>query len=220
MIPTLLMNVALLSTALLCGPAAAADNELSLELGSFGTSDSRFDMIRDSATIGTVGGRLGVAVLDNLSVVAGYHRGTWGSQVDVNDVTQDAGFQAAYQGNQILLGPKADVRLTDWFSPYVTLQGGLFFGRVLLDEDSVHDDNINQITASGLAPGGVAALGFDLVPIRQRKQLRFGTHLELGTGLVAASGFSATPPGGGDKVEIARFGFGGFYMRWGIGAYF
>ncbi|NOY26664.1 MAG: outer membrane beta-barrel protein [Oligoflexia bacterium] len=220
MLPTRIMKVALLSTALLAGPAAAADNELSLELGSFGTSDSRFDMIQDSAAIGTVGGRIGLALLDNLSVVAGYHRGTWGSQVDVNEVTQNTDFQIAYQGNQVLLGPKADVRVTDWFSPYVTLQGGVFFGRVLLDEDAVHDDNVNQIAANGWAPGGVAALGFDLVPVRQRKRLRFGTHLEMGTGLVAASSFSATPPGGGDKVEIARFGFGGFYMRWGIGAYF
>lgn len=220
MLTTALLSTAILATAILAGPAQAADHELSLELGSFGTADERFDLFRDSSTIGTMGGRVGVAVHDNVSVLVGYHRGAWGSKVEVDDGDDYPYFQAAYKGNQVLVGPKADIRVTDWFRPYGTVQGALFFGRVFLDDDPDHDDNINQIVATGFSPGGVAALGFDLVPFRPRKQLRFGSHLEMGYGLTAASGFKATPPGGGEKIEIARFGFGGFYLRWGVGAYF
>ena len=216
----------ILLAALAAGPARAADNEISLELGSLGTQDNRFNLVHDRAQMGTYGGRVGLKVLDNLGVLVDIQHGAWGNTVDVygsSDTYYDetgSTFTAAYRGSQVLVGPKADLRVTDWFHPYVTIQGGLFFGRVLLDDDGQHTDNANQIAATAFQPGGVAALGLDLVSIRMRHQLRFGSHLELGYGLAAASSFKATPPGGGDKIEIARFGFGGFYAKWGVGAYF
>lgn len=232
-----LFPMSLFTLALLAAPATAADHELSLELGGFGTMDERFDMFRQSPMVGTLGLRGAVALHDNVAIVLGVHHGAWGSSVEVDgegseyddedyyyyysyEDEGDADFQAAYRGNQVLVGPKVDVRIVDAFRPYATVQAALFTGTVRLDDDPDHDDNENQLKATALQPGGVAALGFDLVPLRPRQPLRFGTHLELGYGLTAATGFQAKPPGGGEKVEIARFGFGGFYMRWGVGAYF
>lgn len=221
--------IPILLAGALCGPARAADHELSLELGALGTADERFDLFREGALIRTWGARGGVALHENVSVLLGYHRGAWGSEVGISaedgegDGDDDGvdTFQAAYQGHHLLLGPKVDLRVTDWLRPYGTVQGAALIGRVLLDDDPDHDDNENQLSATSVNPGGVVALGVDVVPIRKRQALRFGSHLEMGYGLMAATGFTATPPGGGgEKFEIARFGFGGFYLRAGVGAYF
>ena len=74
--PSILMFIAAFA-----GQASAADNELSFELGAFGTADERFDMFDESATIGTLGVRGAFAVHDRVNIVAGYHTGAWGQDV-------------------------------------------------------------------------------------------------------------------------------------------
>lgn len=221
------MLTALSLLALLAAPADAADNELSFELGSIGTMDDRFDLFHDRELFGTMGVRGAVAVHDRVNIVASWQHAGTGNQVEVEGESSDdeysyQTFQAAYHGHHVTLGPKADVELWDWAFPYVTVQGAMFFGRVLLDDDPEHDDNPGQLKASAVSPGGVAALGMDIVPVKTRGgAVGFGSHVELGYGLTAASSYKAKPASGnGERAEIARFGFGGFYLRAGVGLYF
>lgn len=217
------------------GEAQAAENELSLEVGSFGTSDDRFDLFHERNLLGTWGARLGVAVHPRVGIVAGYHYATAGNTVesegsysyyeddDYDEEYYEAGtFQAAYRGHHLQLGPKVDFPVDDWGFPYLTLQGAMFIGQVLLDEDIDDDENINQLKATSVNPGGIAAVGIDIVPLHlPSRKLSFGGHLELGYGLTAATGFTADlPTGTNSEAEIARFGLGGFYLRTGLGVYF
>lgn len=224
----------LLLAASLAGSAQAADHEISLELGAFGTVDDRFDMFDEGNTIGTMGLRGAFAVHDRVNIVVGYHTGAWGQDVVTGDdeeyyYTYDTDgdyveggflFRSAYRSHQLLLGPKADVRITDWLYPYATIQGALFAGTVRMDDDPDQDDNSNQLKGTGFSPGGVAALGIDLVPIASRRAVRAGSHLEMGYGLVATGVYKAKVSSTDQREEISRFGMGGFYMRWGVGVYF
>lgn len=214
--------------AALSAPGRAADNEISLELGSFGTHDDAFELFHDNGQLGTVGFRGGLGLSRHLGVVAGWHHAATGNTVEVQSSTATDSesryqtFQAAYRGHHFLIGPKLDTTALGWFHPYATVQGALFVGRVLMDDDPDVDDNPGQLQATAVSPGGVAALGWDIVPVRPGGgQIGIGWHIEAGYGRVATTSYRAHPPGGnGDPAEIARFGLGGFYLRTGVGLYF
>ena len=226
MISPLLAFALLLSTAL--SPAHAASHELSLELGSFGTRDDRFDLFHERSLLGTYGLRGGIALHDRVSLLVGAHYASTGNEVWVeggsnyeDDYEEEgASFRAAYRGAHLLVGPKLDIPVADWGFPYLTVQGALFVGRVYLDEGPDDTENAGQLAATGLNPGGVAAVGLDIVPVHLRGgRTGFGSHIEMGYGLVAATGFDQKPEVG-EAAEIARFGMGGFYLRAGVGVYF
>ncbi len=218
--------------AALSSPGRAADNEISVELGSFGTSDDRFDLVHDRGQLGTWGVRGGIGLSEHLGVVAGWHHTATGNQVEVESTFDETvsydgeylyqNFQAAYRGNHFLVGPKVDTAVWGWFHPYATVQGALFVGQVLFDDDPEVDDNPGQLKATAVSPGGVAAVGWDIIPVHfGGGQSGVGWHLEGGYGLVAAAAYKAKPASGnGDPAEIARFGLGGFYLRTGVGLYF
>lgn len=221
---------------ILLAPARAADHELSLELGALGTADDRFDLFDDAALVGTLGLRGGYALHDRVSLLLGYHIGAWGQGVEDGsgfdetttgyyyDEYDDGGGQelmhASYRMHLFSLGPKADLRVADWLYPYATVQGLLAPGTVRLDDDPKREDNLNQLRGGGLTGGGAAALGLDIIPLARRQAVRAGAHLEMGYGLLAARGYKGRVGVQDQKVELARFGMGGFYLRWGVGVYF
>lgn len=234
------MLTAIILGALLGADANAASHELSLELGSFGTSDDRFELFHERNLLGTYGLRAGLAVHPRVAVMLGYHYATAGNTVETDDsygyydydydyyddeyyedYYEEGNFQAAYRGHHLLLGPKVDIPIDDWGFPYLTVQGAMFVGQVLLDEDPSDDENVNELKATALNPGGVAAIGIDIVPLHlPSRKASFGGHIEMGYGLTAATGYTAKLPTGQSEAEIARFGLGGFYLRTGLGVYF
>lgn len=229
------MTTILSLVTLLAAPASAASHELSVELGSLGTRDERFELFHERNLLGTFGLRGAVAVHPRVAIVGGWHYATAGNAVEsesfyadedyeyYEDYYEQGAFQAAYRGHHLLVGPKVDFPVDTWGFPYLTVQGGLFIGQVLLDEDRDDDENINQLKATAFAPGGVAAVGVDIVPLRlPSAQVGFGGHLEAGYAASLDTSYKGELPTGTGltEAELARFGLGGLYLRAGIGVYF
>lgn len=218
--------LSILTTLLLSAPQAhAADHEVAAQWSMMGATDDRFDLIHDRDRISTFGLRGGVAVHDRVSILAGWHRGAWGSDVELYGEGDDGDweyrtFGAAYRGNRFTLGPKVDVQAVDYFTPYATVQGVLMVGRLLVDEDPEEEDDLNQLAATGLQPGGLAAIGFDIVPYRAGR-LGVGFHVEGGYVLTAVGAYKAdAPTNENSQIELTRWGYGGFYTNAGVGLYF
>lgn len=211
---------------LFSAPAAhAADHELSAEWSMMGATDDRFDLVHDRDRISTFGLRGAVAVHDRVSIVGGWHHGAWGSDVEMYGEGDDGDWDyrvmgAAYKGNRFVLGPKVDIPAVEYFTPYATVQGVLMVGNLLVDEDPEQEDELNELRATGIQPGGLGALGFDIVPYRAGR-LGVGFHVEGGYVLTAVGAYKAeVPTNENSTVELSRWGFGGFYVNTGIGVYF
>lgn len=225
--------------SLLCVDARAASNELSVEIGSLGTRDERFELFHERNLLSTWGLRGGVAVHPRVAILAGWHHATAGNAVEMETLTGSSGytgddeyyydeeglgaFQAAYRGEHFTLGPKVDLPIDDWGFPYLTVQGALFVGKVLLDEDATDETNLNQLKGTAFSPGGLAAAGIDIVPVHlAHGKLDLGGHLELGYATTLDTTYRGELPTGTGltQAELARFGLGGFYLRAGVGVYF
>lgn len=225
------MLTAITLAALASAPAAAADHEFSVEYGISSATDDRFDLVHDRDRISTFGLRGAVAVHDRVNILVGWQTGSWGAEIDNYgydydyydedyDYYDEGGIAAAYRGHRLTLGPKADLEFGGYFHPYATLQGVLYVGTLLVDDDTEADDNLNQLKATGLQPGGRAGLGFDIRPYTAGA-LTFGFHIEGGYELTAVGAYKAeAPTNPNTQIEIARYGFGGFYGTAGIGVYF
>ncbi len=219
----------LVGTAHADQPAGAKmdGHEVSLELGTFGAPDAAWDVLGDGYPVGSYGGRIGYGLTPNVTLVAGYHHAYDGSGVDGEFGGDDRElFATSFRSHQITVGPKVRWNLKPWIAPYATVQALGWLGHARLDDDTEADDNPNQYDYTGFAPGGVAAAGVDLKPLKLAKGVRLATHLEMGYGIT--SRMTLTQDGGsdpantdGDKAaELGKVGFRGFTLRWGVGLRF
>ncbi|MFZ5477843.1 MAG: hypothetical protein ACOZNI_13800 [Myxococcota bacterium] len=210
-----------MTTLLFIGAALAADDEISVELGWIGAHDRAWDVFSRGDSYGTVGLRVGKEVHDRVAIVAGWQHGTVGADVESDDDgddydydTGDTGlssgsFRAAFYGNQLTLGAKADVELLPWLHPYATVQGVGVVAVVRFDDDLDDDENATQVQRTGFSGGLLAAGGVDF-PIRVKGDVAIAPYLELGYGFVAPIRFD----------ELGEVGFGGFAGRTGVGVRF
>jgi len=202
-------------------------HEISLELGTFGAPDEAWDILGDGAAVGSYGGRIGLGLTKNLSIVAGYHHAYDGGQVEgeIGDDWQEL-FSTSFRSHQIALGPKLRWNVKPWFAPYATVQALGWIGHARLDDDTEADDNPNQYAYTGFAPGGVGAAGVEFRPVKVTRGLRLATHLEFGYGITGQmtlrqdAGTDAANRDGDNAAELGRIGFRGFTMRWGVGVRF
>lgn len=202
-------------------------HELSLELGTLGAPDSAWRYLGSSSYIPSYGARVGFGITPAIAVVASWHRGQDGAEIEGPGATDDdVLFRTAFTSHQIAVGPKLQWRWKPWLAPYATLQGLGVVGRARLDDGFDEDDNPNQYTYRGFAPGGMVTGGVDLKPVRVAKGVRLGTHLEMGYALT--SRMTLVQEGGKDPanssnngdVELGSVGFRGFTMRFGVGVNF
>lgn len=206
--------IALLSLAL--SPAHAASNELNFELGSFGAHDPNWELFSSDERVSTWGFRGGLAVNGFTTVLLGWQHsadgGTNGDAYSYDDAEAGTSYTwgLAMTTNQIAAGPKFDLEVFPWLRPYATVQAIAWLSTVRMDDDTSDEENINEIARTGIAPGGIAALGVDLIPMRADRKVRPATYLEAGYGLAA-------PVKVGDLGKIQ---FDGFYLHWGVGARF
>lgn len=204
----------LLTLAALSAPASAGTNELAFELGALGSSDRNWDLFSDGPLLSSMGLRAGYGVNDWLTVVGTWQTARDGSVLyiesyDANEyLDQDA--LLSLRTNQLSLGPKFSLDLFSWLHPYATVQGLALLGTVRMDDDAQHDDNLNQYKSSAVTGGGFAALGLDFILLREDRPIRPATYLEMGYGRTANLAFD----------DIGTLGFGGFALRWGVGARF
>lgn len=195
--------------------AHAANHELNLELGRLGTQGEAFEVLSHYGTMGSVGARGGYALGERLTLVADYQHSQLGGSIDSYD-EEDGEYMAdgligfALRAQQIGVGVKYDVELWPWLHPYGTAQALGVVGVLRMDDDTEDDDNVNELRRVGVAPGGVAALGLDLIALRADRPVRPATYLEAGYAYVA-------PMKLGDAGDLD---FRGFYLRWGLGARF
>ncbi len=214
-----MITALILTTGALAGSTDGMDNELSLEVGSFG-ADEQWTAFSSSAQMGTVGVRAGYALSPNLTIVAGWHRGRHGGSLIVE--TYDDGdylyneIGLDFTGHQLTLGPKVDYQLTHWLRPYATVQALGFFGKIRLDEDT-SDDELQRFRAQTF--GGIGALGIDLVPGSPRRTVHPASYLELGYGHAFSMNFEDSDAGN-EPAPIGSMGFSGLYLRWGVGVRF
>lgn len=200
-------------------PAAAADHQVDLDLGvqGAGYDNEDWDLFSDSDALSTYGARVGVALGEHLSVLVGYQRGVTGAEIYQDSYWEDDGvdapgdeFVAAYYSHTLALGPKLSARASRVLSPYGTLLLTGQYATVRLDADPVIDDDATQLTATGMAPGAVAAAGLDVaLPFKQRAWTP-ATFAELGYGHTLALDFDS----------LGELSFSGVYLRWGVGVRF
>ena len=197
--------------------AQAADNEVSLELGSLHNGDWGSSYFSESNAIPSVGLRLGYALSDRLAVTLGYHHSARGSEFDFYGYSDDYEYStsqpavfSAFFGNELTVGVKYDMELTSYLHPYASGQALVMHGTAVLDDDLSEDDNSTVFRASSIAPGGMATLGIELRLPNSRLPITPAAHLEMGYAYVGSLDFA----------ELGDMQPGGFVVRSGIGARF
>lgn len=201
--------------SLFLNPAHAASDELNFELGQFGAQDASWDMFSDRTHVGSWGFRGGKSLGNFTTIVLSWQHsmdgGAVGEDYDYDeDSVSFSPWYLALTTNQLAVGPKFDLEVFPWLHPYGTVQAMGWLGTVRMDEDIEDDENPNEIAKTGFAPGGIAALGLDLIPLRADRKVRPATYVEAGYGY-------ALPMKVGDLGEVQ---FSGFYLHWGVGARF
>jgi hypothetical protein len=200
---------------LMIGAALAADDEVSFEVGWIGAHDRAWDVFAGGDAYGTFGLRVGKEIHPRVAIVAGWQHGNVGSDVYTDGDTSyyddgyDSGFRAAFYGDQVTLGAKADVELLPWLHPYATAQGIGARAMVRFDDDLEDDENPTQVQRVGLSGGIYAAGGLDF-PIRVKGDVAIAPYMEYGYGLIAPIHFG----------DVGQLGFSGFAGRTGVGVRF
>jgi len=197
-----------LGTALLSAPALAADNELSIELGTFHNGDTDFGVFSDGEYMPSWGLRLGVAPLRNLAVVGGWHRVRRGADLYIDDWTHIG--RAAFFADEFTLGVRGDVMIGQALLPYAMVQGLGMVGRVKFDDDPDDKGSPGQFAESAVAVGGLAVAGVELRIPKGNAPFTLAWHIEAGYGLTSALDFERT----GDMTPR------GFVLRSGVGVRF
>lgn len=194
---------------LLASPALAAEHSLSVELGSMRNTDPAYDTFSTSDTMPSRGLRGQLAVHDRIGLFAGWHRVRRGASLSAGNSTVGT---AAFLADEFTLGARVDAPVGGLLAPYISASGLLMRGVTRFDDDPTDADSPGQVSAAGLAPGGIAAGGLQLhvLPDSWRPPLGFGVHLEVGYALVA-------------RLPLADLGGmrpGGLHVRTGVSVLF
>ncbi len=230
------MLTSLLSLALAAALPTAQAHDLSVDVGTFGANDSNYEYFSESSQIGTWGFRGGFGFTKNISLVAGWQTGRVG--LDVYASGYGDGYEDDYAygyddsllfstqmtHNRFSLGPKLELPIRPFVSPYVTAQVVGWAATARFDDDPFNEGNLNELTFKAFAPGGIAALGVDLRPIRIRQGMRVATHVEVGYGITGKLRFKDknARDAGADNgpVSIGDLRFQGLYASAGVGLHF
>lgn len=222
LLPTLLLLVA--------GGGTAQAHEVSLQAATFGAGgDADYDLFSPGLAVGSWGVGGGVSLTRIFSVVGGYQRAHSGMEVyaeyeDGDGWQEELLYATSLSSHRAALGVKASWPVRSWVSPYATLQGVGWWATARFDDDPTRDDNLNQLSYAGFAPGGQALLGVQLKPLRLGGEARLSLHVEGGYGLMAPMRFedpdnrAAGQPEAG--VPLGDLRFSGFVGGLGLGVAF
>ncbi|MEL6349394.1 MAG: outer membrane beta-barrel protein [Myxococcota bacterium] len=221
------MMTGLLIAWLAGASANAAENgqhEVSIEMGSIGAYDTRWDAFSSREQMNTLGARGGLALTPRWSMLLDAQLGLNGSNVDIDAEDEGTG-EFVYQADafsldlgtlQVGLGPKFTVPLKPWLRTYGTVQAMGMLGRMRMDDDPDEDGRRRYWSAT---PGGAAAVGGELVVGDASQGIVPAMHLELGYAYMASMQFSDRSIDG-EPAPIGALDFRGFYLRWGLGVRF
>ncbi len=189
--------------ALIAAPASAADLgfQLSGELGTLQNTDPSYDLFSNSNLMPSRGVRLGVTMMDTLTIETGWHRVRRGLHEETLDI------QTAFFADEFILGPKVSHGFADVFYPYAAVHGVLIRGVMKFDDDSSNKRNAGQIKETGMAPGVLTMGGIEFRSPTARGKLAVAAHFEAGYGWFQAAEFG----------DIGTMQPGGFAIKGGIG---
>jgi hypothetical protein len=190
-------------------PAAMASEtfEASFEISTLQVADDNFDLFSSRGAIVTPGLRLGVAVHERVTLVAGWHHGRTGGEL--RGPSDEFLLHTALFTHQYSLGVKATLPVDYVVVPYATLQGTLFHAVARFDDAPRVWDSPGQLTRVGLAPGGSLTGGAEInIPVDWAAKPKL--HIEAGYGLFSGANFE----------DIGSLRPGGYTIRAGMGASF
>jgi hypothetical protein len=225
-----LLTIAALASAL---PVAQAEERPAhaahFVVGSYHSNDEAFDLYSPNDAIGAMGLRLETDLKGPISLVGSYTRKQVSSEYFDSLVEnsasnldrEEAALVAGFAGQQITIGPKVHYAVKSAISVYAVGQALAFVGTSRLDDDPGADDNINQLTMRGWAPGFVAAGGVELMP--KVGPLKTSTFLEMGYNWTAQLDYSdeaIRENGTNEPAAMGDLAFRGYYVQFGVGVRF
>ena len=215
-----IMKATVLS-AFLASNAWAGDKEISLDAGSLLASSDAWGVVGGNP-MSTVGISGGWDIAPGLTAVGGVnwsrsgatnHFGNqwWEDDGDVESAPGTEGYIAALRVVQLQAGVRSDIRQNSWVRPFGVAKMSASIGSLRLDDDPNDKDNVNQVKASGMSIGGIAAVGVAVEkPRKKAGPFAVRGELEAGYGLGTSLKFD----------EIGKLGMSGMHMRLGIGLRF
>ena len=210
------LNLSTLAATLLLSmvssPTKAMDIGLSLESGIVGTSGEAWSIVGGSGidTLG-VGGALGLN--DNLQVIASVNLGAKGAKNYLSDSGAPGdteGFVASLILAQINAGVRYDLLPESNWIPFAAARGEVLLGNMRIDDDLLHEDNMNQIEQSAMSAGGSLGLGVAWQGNVSRINSTLRVELEGGFGVASALSLG----------EFGDLSVGGSRMRGSVGVLF
>lgn len=181
----------------------------------------------------TGGFRLGYQLTNNVDLLTSVH---WGQQNSgSNDYYYDdygygedyessglTGYDVAISETLMHIGPKFSWNLKPWFAPYATAQGMLVHNRLQMSDDGVFDeDSTTLVDATAVAFGATGALGLEFRTRPIAKNMQLFVYGEGGATGATALQFSLNGAGADEgDVNIGDLGYGGSYLRFGLGTKF
>jgi len=202
---------------------------LAVETGVIAQSDVDWNALSDWQR-STGGLRMGYKITPTIDLLGSVH---WGTQSDSYNYYYDdydveyydnglSGYDSQVSETVVQLGPKFSWNLKPWFAPYATVQGLMIHNRLQMsDNGSFDEDATTLIDASAMGFGAAGALGLELRirPIADKTQIFF--YGEGGSAGTTALQFAMTDAGaGGTDINIGDLGYGGGYVRVGLGSKF
>jgi len=209
------MNALFVAALALLPAAEAAENQIDLSFGSQTTNDDGWEVVGDGYAHQDIGGRVGVALGEHLSILGSYRYGAGGNTVYNDEWEEDTNapgdeFLAASYLHALTVGPKLSGRVNRFFSAYGTAQLSGHLATIRVDADPILDDDATQLQERGLAPGILGAAGLEAnLPFNQRSWTP-AAYLEMGYGHTLAMKFDT----------FGEMNFSGFYASWGVGVRF
>ena len=197
------MHTLIALAALFSAPASAADLgfQLSAELGSLRNTDPSYDLFSKSNVMPSRGLRVGVTLVDTLTIETGWHRvrrGLYEPDLDI---------QTAFFADEFILGPKISHGFAEVFYPYVAGHGVLMRGVMKFDDDSSNDRNPGQIKQTGVGLGLLTMGGVEFRSPTDAGKLAVSAHLEAGYGWFQTTDFG----------NLGSMKPGGFALKGGLG---
>lgn len=185
---------------LLAAPALAADYEVNLEAGTVHNGDVSWDVFSKHDAMPSLGVRIGAPIHDRVALVASWHHIRRGRDLYVD---QDLAARAAFLGEQIQLGAKADLDVAGFFHPYVTAQGLVLAASWRFDDDPTDKTSPVQMRSGDVSYGALGTLGVEFQMPDGKAPVRAAVYVEAGytwiaemvvcpVGNMSARGFSAT----------------------------
>jgi len=200
---------------LIAGPASAAGNEVSVEMGTLTSNHATYNAFSEGAGMPSYGLRLGLGVTDRVAVIGGYHRVRRGAELS----DERNSFGTNYLVDELTLGAKADVPLRkDVAELYATASALGYRGTMRFDGDISRKNNTDQIRSSALSVGALATAGVEIM-VPTRTWFSPAVHVEVGYGGALRHRYTLSD-NEGNRVAIGEMSVSGVAVRAGVGVRF